>query len=397
MSSNSNISKQFLWVMIVIAITSTLVGFIYFTRKDVAKEVKEQKPPLVQTITATPVDFKASLEAFGTVQANREVAVRPEVSGRIVEQSSHLILGGILKKGELLVRIDPKDYEILVEQEKAALEKAEFDLQVERGRQVVAKREWEQLNPSFPKSELSEELALRKPHLREKQAALEAAKSRLEKAMLDLKRTSVISPMNAVVLGETTEPGDYINPQTTIANLAATDEFRVQVSVPIGKISWVDFPDEMNGKGSKALIHIELGSGDQISYEGYVQRLLGNLDPSGRMARVVITVEDPLGLEEPERQRHPLLIGTYVRVEIEGPVLEDVYVLPRKALRENGRVWIVSSKSTLEFREVKVISGNTEEVVVQQGLDPGDEVITSHISLPLPGMKVRIETAVQGE
>ena len=379
---------QIFWILMVIFATILITVPLIIFKSQTTKIEPKTKPKLVRTLIAERTDERVVITAFGTVQANREVSVRAEVSGRVMFQSKDLVVGGLVEKGNILLSLDARDYKNTVEQEKAAVERAKFELEVEQGRQVVAKREWEQLQGSLKTAEISEDLALRKPHLREKEAALEAALSRLKKAQIDLSRTTLRSPMNAIVISENVEQGDYVTPQTEIARLAATDEFRVQVSIPVSKLKWINIPQEDNGTRSPVQVIQDLG-GMSIVRKGRIMRLLGNLDPSGRMARLLVAIEDPLGLKNEGKSDFPLLIGSYIRVEIEGPLLEDVIVLPREALHEDNKVWVKNRNKQLDIRKVSIVQKHEDVVFIDEGIEEGEEIVISNLPLPVPGMTLR--------
>ena len=324
-------------------------------------------------------------EAFGTVQPDKRVSLKPEVSGRIVEKSPGLIPGGYLKRKETVLRIDPREYDYLLEQEKAALAKAEFDLKVEEGRQVIAKREWELLDPKLKKLDLSEELALRKAHLKERKAAVEGAKSRVSKALLDLERTTLTSPFDALVLSEDAEVGQLITPQTAVADLVATEEFRLQVSIPFYKLA------ELEVEKPKIVVRQELASGVSVEWPGRLIHLLADIDPSSRMARLLIGVKDPLNLKESYPHNWPLLLGSYVRVDFYGERIPGSFRIPREALREGDKVWIMNEEDRLEVRPVGIAFKERESVVIDKGLQEGERLIVSPLPLALPGMLLKEE------
>ncbi|MGA8165450.1 MAG: efflux RND transporter periplasmic adaptor subunit [Waddliaceae bacterium] len=389
------INHQIFWIAVVIAATIVLsTASLYFSART-TKADPEPKPSIVEIIVAERTEEPVIVTAFGTVRAKEMVTLRTEVSGRVIEESPNLTPGGIVQKDEILFRIDPTDYLLLIEQAKAAVETASFELRLEKGRQVIAKREWEELGSSIKTTELSEELALRKPHLKEKEVALASAKSRLKKSNIDLKRTVIRSPMEAIVITEDMEVGDYVTPQNSLAALVGTDRFRIQVSIPAGKLPWISIPHNKEEKGSAATVIQDLGN-ISVARQGEVVHLLGDLDVSGRMARLIVEVKDPLSLKDPSYRDFPLLIGSYVRVEIEGPPLKDVFILPREALRENDTVWIKNADNQLESRPVRLVQKREDAVVIDEGISDGEEVITSKIPLPIPGMQVEtVEESAQ--
>ncbi len=265
---------------VLILVSATIGYFLILLKPTAQKEEESSLPTVVEVIKVEPQEEQTIVQAFGTIQGNRQVTLSPEVSGRVIEQSKNLVIGGLLKEGEILLKIDPRDYITAIEQEEAGVKRAEFELKLEQGKRVVAEREWELLGPSIEGSEVGRQLALREPQLQEKRAALDAAKSRLEKAKLNLERTILRAPFNAIVIQEFTEVSQLVTPQTSVATLVSTDEFRVQVSIPYEQLKWITIPNAVQAEGSKVLVTQELGNGEEVSQEGVILRLLGDVDPT---------------------------------------------------------------------------------------------------------------------
>ena len=383
------------------------------SRPPVPRVDREVVPTLVEVLTVHAQDEQAVLQAYGTVRAHRELTLFPRVEGYVTAQHDELTDGGLVRAGELLLTIDPQDYRLAVAAERGNLARAEFELRVEQGNQVVAHQEWDLLEPSIQTSEMGRILALRQPHLKERRAALSAAQSRLAQAELNLTRTLVSAPCNALVLKETVEVGQLVNARSAVATLVCTDAFRVEVSVPLNQLGWVEFPDavqspsserrpEAAAKGSVVRIVRNLGNGEAVRWTGWVERLLGDVTKNGRMARVLVLVPDPLGLEpfgqaqdRPAAElRSSLLLGEYVRVEILGPTLPRTIVLPRSSLREEERVWGYHARQELEIRQVEVVLRRRDSVLIRAGLEDGDRVVTSSLPAALPGMRLQ---AVEAE
>jgi len=368
----------------------------------IAKKLVETKPPakrkaisvgapLVETIQAESRKEQLVISAMGTVIPAKEVVIQPRVSGHIIEISPELIPGGTFRAEDLILRIDDRDYKIAVEQKKAEVARAMMELKLEKGRKAVAEREWELLEDEISTTEAGRELALRKPHLRKAVAALESARSALRKARLDVERTNIKAAFNGFVKEKSADLGQAVGPGTKLLTLAGTDMFWVQISVPVSRLPKISIPGVNNeDEGSPATIKQEGGtSGFQIFRQGRVIRLLGDLDPVGRMARLLVSVEDPLGVGNPESApSFPLLLGAYVNVELQGPMLEDVFVIPRKAFREGDQVWILTDEKKLAFRKTEVIWRRKDDVLLR-GLASGDRVITSRISAPVEGMSLK--------
>ena len=362
------------------------------SRPTVKKAIPQATATSVEVLTIYSEDMQAVISAFGTVQAHQELTVQPQVGGSVITQHANLVKGGLLRKGDILLRIDPRDYGYAVEAQQGALAKAEFELQLEQGNQVIAQREWNLLESSIKTSKMGKRLALREPHLQEKRAALAAAKSGLSKAKLDHQRTTLTAPCNALVLEESVEVGQLVMSQTPISRLVCTDAFRVEVSIPMHELAWVKIPTAKNTKGSYVRIVRDLGNGKTALRTGVVAGLLGDVSQNGRMARLLVLVTDPLSRQQSQGQQLPLLLGEYVRVEIDGPLLSDVFVLPRNTLREGSRLWIKNANNQLEIRQVEVMLGRQDSLLIENGLQDGDEVITSPLPVALPGMALQSTT-----
>ncbi len=371
------------------------------------KPVAERKPisigtPVVDVIPAKATREQVRITAMGTVIPAREVGVQPQVSGHIVKVGPGLIPGGRLRKGDLLFRIDDRDYTIAKDQRKAEVARALMDLKMEKGKKTIAEREWEMLSSEIPTTAEGRELALRNPQLKKVVAALETARGALRKAMLDMERTKINAPFNAFVKEKFADLGQPVTPGFRLATLVGTDTFWVRISVPMSRLPWIRIPGVNATEGSPAIVIQE--SRDvtaQVTRQGRILRLLGDLDPVGRMARLLVAVADPFSIRnsepadkkvsQPSEKTNalPLLLGTYVKVEIQGPVLEDVIVIPRKALREGDKVWLMSDEKRLTIRNLDVVWRRKAEVLVW-GPNPGELVITSRIPAPVEGMALRI-------
>ncbi len=384
-----SIMRRVILPVLIVGVALFGTQMLIASRPTVPKVTRDVTPTFVEVLTARARDERAILTAYGTVRAHRRLTVQPEVGGRVVRLNPNVVIGGILEKGDTLLRIDPRDYQFAVDEQRASLAKAEFDVKVEMGNQAIAQREWDLLQPSAGEvNELSQQLALRRPHLKEKLTGLEAARSRVRKAELDVRRTSVRTPFNALVLAESVETGQLVNAQSSVATLVGTDEFRVQVSVPIHRLEWMAFPGPGGQPGSRARVIRDRGAGDPVVRRGTVVEFLGDVTQNGRMAQVLVSILDPLELKQPAKARRPLLLGEYVRVDIDGPVLRGVTALPRHAIREGSRVWIKTAERRLEVRPVDIILSREETVLVGRGLRDGEAVIVSQVPAAVPGLPV---------
>jgi RND family efflux transporter MFP subunit len=373
--------KWALSIGVIVAAAAMAFGLVA-TKEEPPRAEKPLEGTLVEVIRINTSRHEVELHAKGTVVPAMEVVLQPELGGRVIWQSPELVAGGRFKADQPILRIDPRDYELAVESHRSRVNRAKLDLSIEARRGEVAKREWS----SFGEMDVSDEqraLAQREPQLEASRLALKAAQSSLKKAQLDLTRTTLRVPFNAMVVTESVDRGQLISPQTSVARLVGTDNYHVQVSVPVSALrtARVRTADE---PGSTAKIMQRVGQ-ETIERPGEVIRQLPDLDPGGAMARLLLNIEDPLG----QRGDLPLLLGSFVDVAIRAQPIDDAIRLPRVALRNGRNVYVMNDANVLEIREVHIVWTEPDAVLVTGGLGSNERVVISRISTPVPNMPLR--------
>ena len=371
-------------VLPVCLILAGAAGWSYFKSKE--PEMK-RKPPqrhaaVVETIPMAPGNYPCSIQVMGTVMPERQISLKAKVSGEVISISPGFVQGGVVKKGEVLLKLDDSDYKIDVEKAQSALDKVLSDLAIEEGSQLIAKEELKLMNEASQNVVNATDLALRKPQLAQVKAAVKSARADLEKARLNLSRTTVIVPFNALVLERQVNTGSLVTVQGAIATLVDIDAYRVEAQVPPDRMEFLTMGEKT---GSPAMIHSQYST--QV-WEGKVVRSTGKMSDKGRMAGLIILVNDPLGLSGQEK-RQQLLLDDYVDVQIMGASLDNVFAIPRSVLRDGSTVWIYHS-GVLEIKEVDIAWKENAMVYVKTGIKPGDRLITSDLPAPVSGMALQL-------
>ena len=304
-----------------------------------------QRPPersarLVQVSTIERVSAPVTIDAMGTVIAAREVTIQPQVSGTVIEMSPLLEPGARVAEGETLLSIDPAEYEVAVAQAQANVARSEAQLQSAVW-ELDRLRELETSNAAYRK-ELDDANTAKAVA----EADVAAAKAALENARIDLERTTISAPFNGIVIAKNVEVGAQVTMQSALLQLVGTDEYWVQASVAVDRLGWIDIPSGPGQTGSPVRVRRQQGA-SLSQWNGQVIRLLGDLESKGRMARLLISVPDPL---RNEKGGVPLLLGSYVEVEIEGRLLDDVAVLDRSLVHDGDCVWVMNASDELEIR-----------------------------------------------
>ena len=402
------------------------------TGPEAKRRPPERRARLVEVEQATLGPQRAVVHAMGTVGPAVSVELHPRVGGEVVEVSKEFLPGGRFRAGDLILQIDKEDYTLAVERKRLAAEQAELaadqgdlaleqrqsavartegELKLEIGQQDIARREYELLGEDV--GDPAEELVLRQPQFHTAQAAEQAAKvavkeadvarkaaraaaqearNGLRQAELDLQRTAIQAPFNALVQSRGVNLGATVSATRALATLVGTDTYWVEVSVPVDQLPWIRVPRTTEEPGATGRVFDEAAWGPDRFRTGRVCRLAGNLEEQGRMARLLVSVEDPLALAEANRGQPALLIGSYVRVEIEGTTIASAAPVSRSLLRDGDRVWIMTPADKLEIRPVTVAFRSRDHVLVTDGLRAGDRLVTTDLAAPVDGMPLRLRT-----
>ncbi len=365
-----------------------VAGYEYYKAQEVTLDRKpvEKTVPVVDVMNISPGRFTTRIRAMGTVQPDRKVDVKAQVAGKVEKVAEQFVQGGLLKKGQMMVQLEEADYNLAVDKAQSALNQALADFEIEKGQQQIAKEELSLMAKMSVDGIQETSLILRKPQLEQARAAVESAESDLETARLNLKRTQICAPFHALILSKDVDVGAMAAAQGTLATLVDVTCFQVKVQVPLDRLDRIRIHEK---NGSPARVR-SLYAGRE--WPGTVVRSTGSVTGQSRMAGVIIQVNDPLGLG-PDKGRPAMLLDDHVEAVIEGREFEKVFVLPRVVLREDSNLWMFND-GRLEVRKVAPVWIEDDRVFIQSGLLAGDQVITSDLSAPVPGMALTLASEV---
>jgi len=357
------------------------------TSPEISTRTPQDRSPLVRTVRAELDSVTLRVETQGSVVPRTESDLVAEVSGRIIEVSPSLASGGFFEPEEVLVRIDPSDYEIAVERARAALARAESRLGLARAamrrQQRLATRE---VGSSADLEAASSSAQVAEADVRDSSAALRQAESNLE-------RTRIRVPFEGRVRHKMVDVGQYVNRGTSVARVYAVDYAEVRLPIPDSDAAFLDLPIDYRGAEGESpsppvLLRASF-AGREYTWSGRIVRTEGELDPKTRMIHAVARVEDPYARgEDPERP--PLAVGLFVEAEITGRVLHDVVRLPRAALRGSDGVAVVDDQDRVELRQVEVLHRDRQQVLIAAGLAPRERVVAGPLAVAVNGMRVRV-------
>ena len=333
-------------------------------------------------------NLRIQVQAQGTVTPQRETTILAEVKGRVIEMAKAFHVGGFVSRDDILLRIDPRDYQTSLLHAQAAVESAESVLVQEKGRAEVALREWEKLPRNSQRSQEARELYLRKPQLDEANAQLLAAQAELNTARDNLERTIIRAPYDALIRQKNTDLGQFVGAGTPLAELFSVETAEVRLPIPQSKLEYLELPGlEGYEAGSAIDLYTDVG-GDIKHWSARLHRTEGVFDERSRALYTVARIEDPYGLRHPGRL--PLRIGTFVNANIEGRELTGVVVLPRYVLRAGNYIWVIDDSRHLRNRQVTTLRTGGDRVYVSAGLNEGELVSLTSLDASFAGAAVNI-------
>ena len=382
---NNKILKRLLPIAILLlGVLATII--LIYARPDVKKQPVEVIPPLVRVLDVVKTEHRMVVTSQGTVTPKTESTLIAQVAGQIIKTSRSFAPGGFFNKGDVLVHIDPRDYELAVTRARAQVALAELRLAREQEEAEIARDEWQRIGKGEPTP-----LVLRMPQIKEAQAALDAARSTLQKAEIDLERTQIRAPYRGRIRIKNADVGQFVGPGTPLAVMYAIEYAEVRLPIPDAELAFLDFPVDFrdarhSGKGPEVEISAEF-AGTRHAWAGYIDRLEGEIDARSRMVHVVARIDDPYGKNS--GNPIPLAIGLFVDARITGKVYQDIVALPREALRNENQVLVVDDENRLYFRNVSVLRKDKDTIYIQHGLENGERVCLSPLEVVVEGMKVR--------
>jgi RND family efflux transporter MFP subunit len=380
------LSPKALLPLVVLALGSVGTVGIIAARPSHPTSQPAHRLPLVRVMTVESRVVDLHIEAQGSVVPRTESELVAEVSGRIIRASPQLASGGFVESGDVLVEIDPSDYEIAAERDEAALARAESQLALARSALVRQRR----LATRSVSSSAELDNAVSRERVAE--ANQREAKAALAHARRDLERTKVTSPFAGRVRKKYVDVGQFVARGSPVARIYAVDFAEVRLPIPDRDAAFVDLPidyrDEKSRAEGPAVVLRASFAGRSYSWEGRIVRTEGELDPKTRMIHAVARVEDPYGRGD-DPNRPPLAVGLFVNAEIRGRRVDDAVVIPRSALRGHSEVVVVDDENRLRLRRVDVLRRNPRTVVLSAGIEPGERVCTAPLSVVVDGMQVR--------
>jgi RND family efflux transporter MFP subunit len=343
----------------------------------------------VEAIEVNKETIRIPIQAQGAVSPVRTTSIISEVKGRIVEVSDNFNVGSFARKGDVLLRIDPRDYQTSLLRAQAALASAKSTLAQEKGRSQVALQEWSKLPKGSQRSQQAKDLYLRIPQLELAEAQILAARADLGTARDNLERTIITAPYDALIRTKASDLGEYVTPGSKLAKVFSVDFAEVRLAIPQSKLAYLDLPgvDGYGGDESAVDLYTDV-SGDINHWSARLHRTEGVFDERSRVLFTVVRIEDPYALQNSAKM--PLRIGTFVNANINGKKIENLISLPRYIIRPGNLLWVIDKDMKLRNRKVTILRTGGDSIYVSAGLDNGELVSATSLDATHSGATVKI-------
>lgn len=367
-----------------IAIAASLIA----TGPQTERKRPKTAAPTVEIMTLHQQDYQVVVTSRGTLMPRTSSTLVPEVSGRIIQVSNNFRNGGFFAAGDLLLQIDPRDYENAVTIARAELVQRQLHLAEEQANSAQARRNWEKLQMEGEPTPL----LLRTPQLKNSQAALAAAEARLRQAELELERTGIVAPYAGRILEKKVDLGQYISPGTPLVDIYASDAVEIRLPISSEEQSFLHLPESYQGEqkianaGAPVLFSSRVGE-QQHQWQGRLVRTEGAIDIRSRQLFIIGQIDSPYLRQE---GRPALKIGQFLEAQIFGKQLKDVFVLPRQAVRGANTVHLIDADNRLQRRELDIIWRDKKQLIASGPLQPGERLSLTALPFAADGIKVQI-------
>lgn len=360
------------------------VGFMAGLREEPEVKKPQKHIPLVLVQQVQFSDYRFEVKSQGTVRPKTTIQLVPEISGRVVEMASGFTVGGFFKENDILFKVDGFNYQRALVTARADLASAKLMLSREEAETLVARDEWRQLGNGEKNP-----LVLRELQLEEAQASVQAAQARVELAERNLERTTVRAPFPCRVQEKTMDLGQFLTVGVPVAKLYSLEFMEVRLPVATGDTSYLNLPMGVGQAQQQPEVTLLASMGDELhQWQGLIIGTESEVDPKTRMLQAIAQVGHPF--QPGGDLRFPLTPGLFVDAVIQGREVSGVAILPRSALWEGDKVLIVDEQQKLQFRTVQILRKTENEIIVNAGLEDGDQVCLSRLEAVVEGMSVRI-------
>ena len=330
-------------VRIVLPIVLLVVGIIGYGKLSIKQPEEAPPRPEAKAIEARVHELKRQayqvfVPSQGHIRAHSLVAFTAQVSGRVQTIHPGFEEGAFFKKDDVLLEINPIDFQVALISSQAQMAGAQLNLDKEEALAEQARLDWKDLGYKDEPSAL----VRRQPQLRAARQTLALAQAQEASALRNLERTKVTAPFDGRVLTRTVGVGQTIGAATPLGGIFATDYSEVRLPVSTLRLGDLTLPEDTDDPPLSVTLQDGLDEDSTTTWDARILRAEGALDASTLELFAIARIEDPYGLKS---EKVPLRVGQPVTAAIPGRMLEDVFVIPREAVSRLSRIRVVNPET----------------------------------------------------
>lgn len=428
----ASVLVRVLLILGILAAGVASMGALVMLKEDPAEAKIAPRTISVETIAVHPEDVPVTVRGLGEVRSLNVVPLSPQVSGTVVEVHPHLERGEVIPAGELLFRIDPRDYEAALNQAAAQVEqlsqtvsRLEQQYAIDQERLKTLERSERLMNEEFTRvrtlfeedevgtrsavdhaemalnqasdarDQLAQAVTLYPARIKEARSGLDAARSQKSHAEINLARTEIRAEFDARLKDVKVELGQFVSPGMPVLTLADDRELEISVSLDSRDArDWLEFTSTAPSNGGAWFGELKpvvckvswTEEPEAHFWEGTLHRV-ESFDPATRTVSVAVRIDGDAARSSSGGL--PLVEGMFCAVDIPGKVMKQVYRLPRWAVSYEGAVYLARDNQ-LAIQSVEVLRTEGDETFVRGDVNPGDTVITTRLVNPLPNTMLDI-------
>ncbi|WP_261843593.1 efflux RND transporter periplasmic adaptor subunit [Aliamphritea ceti] len=356
---------------------ASLGGALFYTANAIENQPEAEQfeqaatAPKVSVLELSPGSYSAQIRGFGEVRTTDELSLSSQISGRVIWRNPDFSNGRQVHQGDVLLKLDATDYQAALAQAQQSLADANLALQQEKHQSRQAELDWQRAGLTTKPSAL----LLRKPQLAAARARYHAANTAVKQAQNNLEHTQLKAPFNAVVAARNVSVGTYLQASSELAKLRASD--RAEIRIGLTARQWQQLPNDLSQAS------VMLSSQDkQSSWQGQAQQLAASIDNTTRLRELIISVDQPLA------QSTPLLIGSFVAINITGKQQTDLFAIPTASLSAAGYIWYVEDDLLKRSHRTALFSKDNQLFIPRGDLTTSLQLVRKPLASYLPNMWV---------
>lgn len=381
------------YIFPVLVLIIALTGYELLAGLATPPEEKPLKTELAKVKGASirKESVQLTVNAHGVVQPSEAASLISEVGGRVIEISPKFKTGGVFAKDELMVAVDPVNYEAAAAEAAYSVAQARRLYKMEKLRAAQAKEDWKIVGKGAPT-----EIVLRKPQLVEALAQLKSAEAALKRAETQLNRAQIKAPYACIIIQKNISQGGYLSEGSAVADIAGLDNAEIRLQIPQNDAALIRLPrtgSKADAENPIVRIHTEY-LGERHTFTGMIIRTEGIVDKDTRQVCLIAGVNDPyrLSINGPQ-----LVFGSFVSAEITGRRINEAFVVPSHLIQEDDTLWIINKQNKLEIRKVTVLKREPERTVITGGITENDMLSLQRFDAWMEGKTVRVDSSSNSE